>query len=138
VDLFGACHGGPDRKYKVLTTDVKVAAPKHAVTRGVKDLRLKDEFYYRLKVAKPAKAVTPLLTAAIDGEDHMVAWAYERPGGGRAFGFSGLHYHENWKREEYRRLVAQGVLWSVGLEVPAGGMSVPLDEKAMELKKGKK
>src|SRR5436190_790269 len=31
VRLFGACHGGPDRKYKVLETDAKLADPRHPV-----------------------------------------------------------------------------------------------------------
>lgn len=124
VDLFGGCHGGPDRAYKVVTTPLKVAKPGHAVTRGVKDVSVKEEFYYRLKFAK--EAVTPLVQVAIDDEVHTVGWAYEPPGRGRAFGFSGLHFHENWRHEGYRRLVAQGVLWSVGVPVPVEGLVVPV------------
>ena len=37
----------------------------------------------------------------------------------RSFGFSGLHFHDNWRLPEYRRLVAQGVLWSLKLPIPA-------------------
>ena len=55
----------------------------------------------------------PILRAPIDGTAETVAWAWERPDGGRSFGFSGLHFHDHWKRPEYRRLVAQG---SVGGE----------------------
>jgi type 1 glutamine amidotransferase len=112
VDVFGGCHGGPDRKYKVLTTEVKVASTRHAITRGIKEFSIKDEFYYKLKLAKSAQS---LVQAKIDDEWHTVAWAYSPAKRGRAFGFSGLHFHENWKREEYRRLVTQGVLWSVGV-----------------------
>ena len=117
---------------------VSVADPKHPITAGVMDFKVSEEFYYKLKFTKTEPGVKPLLRADIDGEKETVSWAWERPDGGRSFGFSGLHYHENWKRQEYRRLVAQGVLWSVGLEVPAGGLIAPLDEKAMELKKAKK
>src|SRR5207237_3516525 len=37
VDLFGGCHGGPDRKYKVIDTNVKVAATKHPILNGMAD-----------------------------------------------------------------------------------------------------
>jgi Trehalose utilisation len=126
VKLFGACHGGPDRKYKVLETEVKLAALDHPAARGLPGkFRIKEEFYYRLKRVKPATGLTPLVTAAIDGKDEMVGWVWARPDGGRSFGFSGLHFHANWGREEYRRLVAQSVLWTLGLPIPEKGLSVP-------------
>jgi hypothetical protein len=68
--------------------------------------------------------VKPLLRVPIDGKDQTVAWAWERPDGGRSFGFSGLHFHDNWKLPEYRRLVAQGVLWTLKLPVPKDGLAV--------------
>src|SRR5262245_16019856 len=111
VELFGACHGGPDRKYKELETTVSAADARHPITIGIKDFKLRDEFYYALKLPKGDHAVKPVLLADIDGAKQMVAWSWERPDGGRSFGFSGLHFHENWKREEYRRLAAQAVLW---------------------------
>jgi type 1 glutamine amidotransferase len=118
--LFGGCHGGADRKYKVLETSVAVAAPEHPATRGLTEFTIKDEFYYKLKFVDD-KRLIPLLTAKIDGEAFPVAWAWEREGGGRSFGFSGLHYHKNWRREEYRRFVAQGVLWSLAVDPPRDG-----------------
>jgi type 1 glutamine amidotransferase len=121
VDLFGGCHGGPDRKYKVVETDAKVADKSHPIMRGLADFKARDEFYYTLKIAKGR---TPLLTVAIDGESHPVAWAFERPDGGRSFGFSGLHFHENWQLPEYRRLVAQGVMWTLDLAIPKDGIAV--------------
>jgi type 1 glutamine amidotransferase len=112
VELFGGCHGGPDRKYKVLEAAVKVADRDHPVTRGLKDFRIKDEFYYTLKLAP---GITPLIRVKIDDADHVVAWAHTPGiGKGRAFGFSGLHFHVNWEREEYRRLVLNAVKWTLG------------------------
>src|SRR5205823_6455928 len=117
-----------------LTTDAKPAA-KHPVTTGVGPVRVHDEFYYALKaVEKPASAPVSLLTAAIDGHDETVAWAWERPDGGRSFGFSGLHFHENWKLPEYRRLVVQGILWSVKLPIPKEGVSVDIAAEDLKLK----
>lgn len=112
VNLFGACHGGPDRRYKVLETDV--AAADHPIAQGIGDFRLKDEFYYALKRAKAADELQPVLRANIEGNWEMVAWAWERPGGGRSFGFSGLHYHTNWEQPQYRTLVRRGILWTLG------------------------
>jgi type 1 glutamine amidotransferase len=126
VDLFGACHGGPDRKYKVLATDVHVQADT-PIANGLKDFTARDEFYYFLKTAKVGSRkqhLQPVLLADIDGNREMVAWAYERPGGGRSFGFSGLHFHENWRLPEYRRLVTQGVLWTMNLPIPDKGVDV--------------
>jgi type 1 glutamine amidotransferase len=64
------------------------------------------------------------VNAVIDGEAHTVAWALEREGGGRSFGFSGLHFHENWQLPEYRRLVTQAVLWTLDLPIPKDGIAL--------------
>lgn len=133
--LFGACHGGPDRKYAVVEAEIALADKGHPVGRGIPEkFRVKEEFYYRLKVVKPADSVKPVLRAAIDGKDEMVAWAWQRPDGGRSFGFSGLHFHDNWRREEYRRLVAQGVLWSLYLPVPEKGLAVKVTDDDLKVK----
>jgi type 1 glutamine amidotransferase len=132
VELFGGCHGGPDRKYAVTEATLAVADPAHSVATGIKDFAIKDEFYYKLKLPK-SPGVTPVLQATIDGNKETVAWAWERPDGGRSFGFTGLHFHDNWKRTEYRRLVAQGVLWAAKQPVPKDGLNVDLDEKGYVL-----
>jgi type 1 glutamine amidotransferase len=120
VTLFGGCHGGPDRKYQVVETEL-MPADKHPIATGLSPFKIKDEFYYKLKLAKSVK---PALNAKIDGESEIVAWSLERPDGGRSFGFSGLHFHSNWKQPEYRRLVGQGVLWTLKLPVPEKGLVV--------------
>jgi hypothetical protein len=124
LKLLGGCHGGPDRKYKELETTVHVADPKQPIARGIDDFRLRDEFYYQLKFVKPEGSIRPVLQALIDGRQETVAWSWERPDGGRSFGFSGLHFHDNWRLPEYRRLVAQGVLWTLGREIPPKGLKV--------------
>jgi hypothetical protein len=114
LNLLGGCHGGPDRKYTRVETDVKVVAPDHPITRGLEDFRLADEYYYGLKFAEEG-TITPLLAATINGGPETCAWAYERPDGGRSFGFCGMHFHQNWQREECRRLIVQGILWTLDL-----------------------
>uniref|UniRef100_A0A7C2P046 ThuA-like domain-containing protein n=1 Tax=Schlesneria paludicola TaxID=360056 RepID=A0A7C2P046_9PLAN len=128
MKLLGGCHGGPDRKYQVLETELRPTSQSHPVTRGVSALTVREEFYYALKWSDPKP--TPLMEAVIDGEAWPVSWGWERPGGGRSFGFSGLHFHANWDRPEYRRLVVQGVLWTLGREIPADGVALPDVEPA--------
>jgi type 1 glutamine amidotransferase len=132
--LFGACHGGPDRKYKFATFTVK-PIETHPVTAGITPFEVRDEFYYALKEPNPdlKLKVAPLLQVSIDAAEQTVAWACERPDGGRSFGFSGLHYHENWKLPEYRRLVLQGVLWTLKRDIPEGGVPVEIRQEDLAL-----
>lgn len=131
--LLGACHGGPDRKYQKLETDLEVADSSHPITQGIENFRLYDEFYYQLKLQPPPEAIVPLLRAKIDDTPQMVAWCWDRPDGGRSFGFGGLHFHDNWKRNEYRRLVTQGILWTLKMPVPESGLKLDLEESMYTL-----
>jgi type 1 glutamine amidotransferase len=127
--LLGGCHGGPDRKYQILQAKAEVADPEHPAAAGLKGFVVRDEFYYRLKFVKPEGGVRQVLRVPIDGRAETVAWTWERPGGGRSFGFSGLHFHDNWRLPEYRRLVAQGVLWTLRLPIPREGLDVRVGDK---------
>lgn len=128
--LVGGCHGGPDRRFKVVDTEVRPAAANHPIVRGIAPFKVHEEFYYQLKFVRPAGTVQPvdsmrpILQTTIDGGSETVAWAWERPDGGRSFGFSGLHFDDNWKHAEYQRVIAQGVLWSLKLPIPEGGIKL--------------
>jgi type 1 glutamine amidotransferase len=122
--LLGGCHGGPDRKYKVGEMAV-VPVSDHPITAGLAEFNVREEFYYQLKFPKGIQ-YQPLFHAEIDGEKYPVAWAWPRPNGGRSFGFSGLHFHENWRRPEYRQLVSRGILWSLKLDPPASAFPAEL------------
>jgi hypothetical protein len=127
--LWGGVHGGPDRKY-VVERKRLIPNADHPITAGLEPLDIRDEWYYQLKFATEGK-LTPLWTAEIDGESHPVAWAWERPDGGRSFGFVGLHFHENWGEDAYRRFVTRGVLWTVQRNEP-GGLALEFDRKILE------
>jgi type 1 glutamine amidotransferase len=134
VKLFGGCHGGPDRKFKVIDdAEVRVSNRDHPITRGIGDLRVRDEFYYRLKFVQPTGTIRSVLQVPIEGELETIAWSWDRPDGGRSFGFSGLHFHENWKREEYRRVVVQAALWTMKLPIPEKGIRVGVSAADLEL-----
>jgi type 1 glutamine amidotransferase len=56
------------------------------------------------------------------GEPQILAWARERPDGGRGFGFTGGHFHRNWGNDDFRKLVLNAILWTAKNEVPAAGV----------------
>lgn len=128
LKLLGACHGGPDRKYKVFAANVAIGAKDHPATAGLKDFRVFEEFYYQLKQNPEMKGFTPLLTVNVpdEKEPQTVCWSWERPGGGRSFGFSGGHFLDNWRRPEYQRLFAQGILWTLHMQPPEKDFPAPL------------
>jgi hypothetical protein len=91
------------------------------------------------------KGVTPLLKAVppdqsrrtedarkYPGRAEIVAWAFERPNGGRSFGATGGHSNKNWGEVKFRRLVVNALLWTAKVEVPAGGAKVDLDPADLE------
>jgi len=45
----------------------------------------------------------------------------ERPDGGRGFGFTGAHAHQNWGNPDFRKLVLNAILWTARLDVPPEG-----------------
>lgn len=139
VSLFGGCHGGPDRKYQVVRAKATPSS-QHAILAGVTPFEHEEEYYYALKfpskdggVSLKDDGVTPLLRVPLDGADHTVSWAWERPDGGRSFGFTGLHFHRNWEHPSCRRLVAQGVLWTLKLPVPEGGLKVEVSPEDLKV-----
>ncbi len=110
LKLLGGCHGGPDRKYEVVETEVRIADPTHPVAAGLRNFRARDEFYYQLKFIRSPQSIRPVLEVVIAGQAQTVAWSWDRPDGGRSFGFSGLHFHDNWNLPEYQKLLTQAVL----------------------------
>src|SRR5205085_8720660 len=67
------------------------------------------------------------------GEPQVMAWAYERPEGGRGFGFTGLHKHTNLADDNFRTLLLNAVAWVSKLDVPADGVpSRPLGRDDLE------
>jgi type 1 glutamine amidotransferase len=131
--IAGGCHGGPDRKYQELEAEGKIVDARQPIASGLKDFRVRDEFYYQLKFVQDDK-LKPVLQVPIGGVTETVAWAWERPDGGRSFGFSGLHFHDNWRLREYRRLVTHGVVWTLQLPIPKEGLAVAVTKEELQLK----
>jgi type 1 glutamine amidotransferase len=119
-------------------------AQGHPITRGVKPFETQDEWYYHMRFREPPKGLTMILTAvppdatrekpdhshhgnptvrAAKGSREVLAWAYERPEGGRGFGCTGAHFHKNWENDDFRKLMLNALVWTAGLDVPADGVS---------------
>jgi type 1 glutamine amidotransferase len=119
--------------------------PVHPITRGVQPFSTRDEWYFSIRFRPGMEGVTPILQArpsdetrdgpyvsprgpyphiqAAKGQVETMAWAVERPDGGRGFGYTGGHFHENWGNSEARKLVLNALVWVSGAEVPPGGVS---------------
>jgi type 1 glutamine amidotransferase len=128
--------------------------PKHPITSGVKPFSIRDEWYFNIRFRPGMEGVTPILMARPDdqtrqgatasprgprreiveasGREEVVAWAVERPDGGRGFGFTGAHVHANWGDPNFRKLVLNAILWIAGRDVPSSGLDC--DVSAEELK----
>ncbi len=57
------------------------------------------------------------------GRAEAMMWAVQRPDGGRGFGFTGGHFHDNWGNENFRKVVLNALLWISHVEVPADGVA---------------
>ena len=133
------------------TAEIK-SLPDHPITRGVGPFSIKDEWYFSIRFRPEMKGVEPILVAKpsdetrkgasasprgpykhileASGREEVLAWAVERPDGGRGFGFTGAHAHKNWGNDDFRKLVLNAILWTAKVEIPASGVvsSVSSDE----------
>ena len=62
------------------------------------------------------------------GRDEIIAWAYDRPGGARSIGFTGADLHSSWHIDSQRCFVANAILWTAKVNVPAAGAPIAVDE----------
>lgn len=109
---------------------LKQLLPDHPVCRGWQEFELDDEYYLNpvVKLAQPLLQVREK-----NGQDVTVGWVYERPKGGRSFATTLGHSYVYFQDAAFRRMIVNGILWSAGVEVPAAGAPVDLDEQALAL-----
>jgi type 1 glutamine amidotransferase len=62
------------------------------------------------------------------GRAEAMMWAVERADGGRGFGFTGGHYHDNWGNDDFRKVVLNALLWLAHDEVPENGVESKVTE----------
>jgi len=117
--------------------------PNHPIANGLLPFAIEDEWYYHMRFRGEMRDVTPILSAippestrkrpdgprsgnaavrARAGMHEHLAWAVERPDGGRGFGFTGGHWHWNWAHDGFRKAVLNGIAWTAGIEIPNHGI----------------
>lgn len=124
LEWIGGYYERPYSQNPINDVPVVRASPKHPISRGWKSFQGKDEWYYLIRFRDNDKRLTPILTTMLPKDSphkETVAWAVERAGGGRGFGFTGAHFHGNWGIDDFRRMVVNAILWTAKINVPAAG-----------------
>lgn len=125
-------------------------ASGHDIGRGVEPFAATDEWYFSIRRPAPVTdAVRPVLVTipsdevragpyvwpagpyahvvAATGQEEAVLWTCDHADGGRGFGFTGGHFHDNWKDPNFRRIVLNALVWLTQLPVPDDGVSSSLE-----------
>jgi len=110
--------------------------PQHPITNGVKPWQINDGWLNGIQFVGDMQGITPLVWSGKEVEEsragldnHIVAWSYDRPAGGRSFSFSGLDAHSAWELPGMRQLVVNGILWSANMSIPEGGTACSIHQK---------
>ena len=69
---------------------------------------------------------------ANSGRAEATMWTVERPDGGRGFGFTGGHFHDNWSNDDFRKVVLNAMIWITGTDVPTNGVESELAPGAID------
>jgi len=111
------------------TWAIEPLAVPHPILRGVKPWRPREEMYSRFFLSDNPQRTELLKATPADprhGRGGPVAWAYQRPDGGRSVVWGGNDFHDNMHLfPQQRQFLLNAVLWSAGLEVPGNGFDAP-------------
>lgn len=69
---------------------------------------------------------------AAKGRAETMMWTVERPDGGRGFGFTGGHFHDNWANDDFRKVVLNALLWVAKGDVPPGGVQSRISQEDLD------
>lgn len=117
-------------RYLVQESTLRPAAADHPVCRGWDAYDLCDEFYIQLRFQP---AAVPVMVSQVADDDYPIGWVYERPTGGRSFGFVGAHFHDNFALDSFRRGLVNGILWTAHREIPEQGAPCAIEPADLEL-----
>ena len=65
------------------------------------------------------------------GRAEAMMWSVERADGGRGFGFTGGHFHDNWGNDSFRKVVLNAFLWLAHAEVPTDGVESKVTDEQL-------
>jgi mannose-6-phosphate isomerase-like protein (cupin superfamily)/type 1 glutamine amidotransferase len=130
--LGGVRFGMADRTTEIAQIRIS-GAGKNPIANGLKPFEYLDEFYPTITFSTTDK-VTPILTAKTHIQtrnnqpvfeeppsDHVIAWAAERPNGGRSFAFTSGHYLLTFDQPEIRTMLLNAILWTAKRDVTLAG-----------------
>jgi hypothetical protein len=128
--------------------------PDHPVTRGVKPFSVLDEWYFNMRWNEKAAGLTHILVdkpsdkvrggpyvhpagpydhiKEASGRPETMMWTFERPDGGRGFGFTGGHKHKNWGDDNFRKVMLNALVWIAKAEVPPNGVESVISEEDLK------
>ena len=69
---------------------------------------------------------------ATKGRAEAMLWTVENPHGGRGFGFTGGHFHDNWQDDNFRKVVLNTMLWIAKVDVPADGVNSSVSAEELD------
>ena len=115
-------------------TDLKVVNKHHPIARGWEEWKIHDEFYLDPVLHKRAK---PLLQVTLASKPHTVGWTLQREDAGRSVGITLGHFHHNFARDGFRRMLTNAILWSAKVDLPEKGAIVAVDAKELLLPRPK-
>ena len=133
-NLLGGWFRKPPCDIRIASARLRQIAVEHPLCFGWSDFEIHDEFYLNPVLHPRAR---PVLQVQIDGQDQTVAWSFERAGAsqGRSVGITLGHFHDNFRREDFRRALVNAILWAARVEVPRTDAPVELDAGQLELPK---
>lgn len=109
VDVLGAKYGmhfGPATRVNVIP---------HVITRGGSGFATDKDIY---KYSELAPDVKVIIEASNEKGSMPVAWARERAKGGRVV-YVGFGFDEEFQKEAFLRIIADGVIWAAGKDPAA-------------------
>ncbi|MCA9194018.1 MAG: ThuA domain-containing protein [Planctomycetales bacterium] len=59
-------------------------------------------------------------------------WCVERADGGRGFGFTGGHFHDNWGNEDFRKVVLNAIVWLAKVDIPVDGIASSVTQDQLD------
>lgn len=129
--------------------------PDHPISNGVKPFSVRDEWYMNMRFRPEREGVVSILEAKPSddvrdgpyvyprgpykhimdntGRPEVMMWAVQREDGGRGFGFTGGHVHNNWGEPNYRKVILNALLWISKVEVPEEGVESVVSKQDLKM-----
>jgi len=114
-DWYVEAVGGQFKSHETGEFTVDIVDADHPIMEGIDEFETWDETYIHSQINNDIQ----VLMERVEG-DHREPWTWIREEGkGRVFYTAYGHDERTWEKEEFKELLANGILWAVGDEVIA-------------------